>query len=183
NGFEVELEARPVEALSLSIGYGFQDSEYKHFANASVPYPINQGAPLDLTGQPLERAPKDTLNLSASYEIPFDAGSLVFSTDWRYSSRYRFHVWSDATNINPAPFLASPEAQQLVRDSFSQDAHWLGDARIVWQADSGIEIAAWVKNLTDEYYRTNTFGMFFNRSISTYPGERRTYGLSAAYRF
>ncbi|AXB78775.1 TonB-dependent receptor [Novosphingobium sp. P6W] len=183
NGFEIEAAARPFAGLSLSAGYGFQDSKYKGFTNASVPFPINQGAPLDLSGQSLERAPRHTLNLAGSYEVAVGSGTLTFSTDWRYTSRYRFHTWSDATNNNPAPFLADPAIRALVRDTFSQDALWLGDARVAYRTNSGIEVAAWVKNLTNEYYRTNTFGMFFNRSMSTYPGERRTYGLSAAYRF
>lgn len=183
NGFEIEAAARPFAGLSLNAGYGFQDSKYTDFANASVPTPINQGNPLDLTGQSLERAPRHTLNLSGSYEIALGSGTLTFSTDWRYTSRYRFHTWSDATNNTPAAFLADAATRQLVRNTFSQKELWLGDARIAYRTDSGIEVAAWVKNLTNQYYRTNTFGMFFNRSMSTYPGERRTYGLSAAYRF
>ncbi|WP_285019145.1 TonB-dependent receptor [Novosphingobium sp. fls2-241-R2A-195] len=183
NGFEIEAAARPFAGLSLNAGYGFQDSKYTDFANASVPTPINQGNPLDLTGQSLERAPRHTLNLSGSYEIALGSGTLTFSTDWRYTSRYRFHTWSDATNNTPAAFLANAATRQLVRDTFSQKELWLGDARLAYRTEGGIEVAAWVKNLTNEYYRTNTFGMFFNRSMSTYPGERRTYGLSAAYRF
>ncbi|MGF7151561.1 iron complex outermembrane receptor protein [Sphingomonas zeicaulis] len=182
DGFEIEAEARPIAGLRLGAGYGYQDSKYKNFTNASVPFPINQGAPLDLSGQSLERAPKHTLNLSGTYEQPIGSGTLVFNTDWRFTSRYRFHTWSDATNINPAPFLADPAIRALVRDAFSQSALWLGDARVAYRRE-GWEVAAWVKNLTDRQYRTNTFGMFFNRSMSTYPGERRTYGLSAAYRF
>lgn len=183
DGFEIEAEARPFAGLRLNAGYGYQNSKYKNFTNASVPYPINQGAPLDLSGQRLERAPRNTLNLGASYEVAVGSGTLSFNTDWRYTSRYRFHVWSDATNIDPAPFLDDAATLKLVRDTFSQDALWLGDARVAYRTAGGIEIAGWVKNLTNEEYRTNTFGMFFNRSMSVYPGERRTYGLSAAVRF
>jgi iron complex outermembrane receptor protein len=183
DGFEIEAEARLFAGLRLNAGYGYQNSKYKNFTNASVPYPINQGAPLDLSGQRLERAPRNTLNLGGSYELAVGSGTLSFNTDWRYTSRYRFHVWSDATNINPAPFLDNAATLKLVRDTFSQDALWLGDARIAYRTAGGIEIAGWVKNLTNENYRTNTFGMFFNRSMSVYPGERRTYGLSLAARF
>lgn len=183
NGFEVELAARPVEGLTLNVGYGFQSSRYVNFAKASVPFPINRGSPLDLSGQSLERAPRNTLNLSGSYETPLAGGTLVLSTDWRYTSRYRFQVWSDATNISPAPFLASAATRALVRDAFSQRALWLGDARLAWRASNGVEVALWVKNLTDREYRTNTFGMFFNRSVSYYPGERRTGGIALSGRF
>lgn len=183
NGLEVEATARPVKGLSLSAGYGLQDSKYKNFDNASVPGPINQGAPLNLSGQSLERAPRNTLNLAATYEAPIGSGTLRLNTDWRYTSRYRFHVWSDATNNTPAAFLASPATRALVRDAFSQDDLWLGNATIAYRLQSGLEIAAWVRNLTNRRYNTNAFGMFFNRSISTYPGERRTGGVTVGYRF
>lgn len=184
NGFEIEAAARPVRGLTLNAGYGFQASKYTDFPNASVPFPVNQGAPLDLTGQSLERAPRNTLNLSGRYEVALGSGTLVLSTDWRYSSRYRFHIWSDATNNNPAPFLDNPATLALVRNTFSQSAYWLGDARVAYRFDrSGLEVSAWVKNVTDKVYNTNAFAMFFNRSISTYPGERRTAGVSASYRF
>ncbi|HZV08814.1 MAG TPA: TonB-dependent receptor, partial [Novosphingobium sp.] len=81
NGFEVEARAHPLAGLSLGLGYGFQASKYTGFANASVPYPINQGAPLDLSGQSLERAPKHTLNLSGNYEHPLAGGTLFAGTD------------------------------------------------------------------------------------------------------
>jgi iron complex outermembrane receptor protein len=183
NGFEIEANARPVAGLTFNAGYGFQASKYGSFANASVPFPINQGASLDLSGQSLERAPRNTLNLSGTYEFAIGAGTLRFNTDWRYTSRYRFHVWSDATNNNPAPFLADPAIRQLVRDTFSQDALWLGNATVGYRFASGLDLSAWVKNLTNRRYNTNAFGMFFNRSISTYPGERRTAGVSLGYRF
>lgn len=184
NGFEVEANARPIKGLTFNAGYGYQDSRYTNFTNASVPTPINQGAPLDLSGQSLERAPKRTLNLSGTYEIALGSGTLSFNTDWRYTSRYRFHIWSDATNNNPAAFLADPATRALVRNTFSQQALWLGDARVAYHFDhSGLEVAAWIKNLTDRKYNTNAFAMFFNRSISTYPGERRTAGISASYSF
>jgi len=184
NGFELETTARPVAGLSLNAGYGFEASKYTNFTNASVPYPINLGAPLNLTGQSLERAPRSTLNLSGSYEWALGGGHLTFASDWRYTSRYRFHVWSDATNNTPAPFLATPTAEALVRNTFSQSAYWLGNVRVAYRFDrSGLELGAWVKNVTDKLYNTNAFAMFFNRSITTYPGERRTAGVSASYHF
>ncbi|MDB5714868.1 MAG: TonB-dependent receptor [Sphingomonadales bacterium] len=184
NGFEIEAVAKPVEGLTLTGGWGFQDSKYKNFTNASVPFPINQGVGLDLSGQSFERAPKQTINLSGEYVVPVGTGHLSFLTDWRYTSRYHFHVWSDATNNNPAPFLASPAARELVRDSFSQKALWLGNARIAFTtAGDQFEIAGWVRNLANTSYRTNTFAMFFNRSMSYYPGELRTYGATVTARF
>lgn len=183
DGLEAEAVLRPADGLTLSAGWGFQDSRYKDFVNASVPFPVNLGAPLDLTGAPLERAPRNTVNLAGTWEVPVGPGKLRLNTDWRYTSRYRFHVWSDATNNNPAPFLADPATRALVRDAFSQDAYWLGNVTVAYRLDNGLEFAGWIRNVTDKAYDTNAFGMFFNRSISTYPGERRTGGVSIGYRF
>jgi iron complex outermembrane receptor protein len=184
NGFEVEAVAKPVEGLTLTGGWGYQDSKYKKF-DASVPFPINLGQPLDISGKSFERAPKHTLNLAGEYVVPIGTGHLSFLTDWRYTSRYRFHVWSDSIIPgNTAPFLADPAVQQLVKDAFSQDNLWLGNARIAYTTEGDrFEIAGWVKNVANKAYRTNTFAMFFNRSMSYYPGELRTYGATLTARF
>ncbi len=184
DGLEIESIWRPIADWSINLGLGHQKSAYTDFKNASVPAPVNQGAPLDLTGQSLERAPADTFNANTTYSFVWGAGRLSLNTDWRYTSRYRFHAWSDATNNTPAAFLASDATRALVRDTFSQKAYWLGDARIAYRFDhSGLEVYAWAKNLTDTVYKTNAFAMFFNRSISVYPGERRTIGVGIDYRF
>ncbi|WP_294390827.1 TonB-dependent receptor [uncultured Sphingomonas sp.] len=183
DGLEVEAVARPVAGLTLNTGWGFQDGKYRDFRNASAPFPINRGVPLDLSGQRLERAPRHTLNLAGTYETTVGAGTLRLNTDWRYASRYRFHIWSDVTDNTPAPFLDTPDLRALVRNTFSQDGYWLGNATITYRFASGLETSLWVRNITDQAYNTNAFGMFFNRSISTYPGERRTGGVSLGYRF
>ncbi len=183
NGFEVATTIRPMPSLTLNGSYGLAASKYLDFKNASAPGPINRGQPLDLSGQPFERAPKHTINLEASYDVDVGSGKLTVSTDWRYTSRFRFQAWSDATNTTPAPFLANPATQQLIHDSFSRPDLWLGNGRISYKLASGLEFHAWVQNMTGKRYNTSAFGSFFNRAISTYPGERRTYGVGASYRF
>ena len=183
NGLEVAATVKPVSGLSFTGSYGLADTKYTDFANASAPPPINRGAPLDLTGQSFERAPKHTINLEGNYEVQVGPGKLKLNTDWRYTSRFRFQAWSDASNANPAPFLASPGVQQIIRDSFSRPNLWLGNARVAYALPSGLELSTWIQNLTNKRYYTSAFGEFFNRSISPYPGERRTYGVSGAYKF
>ncbi|PPQ37265.1 iron complex outermembrane recepter protein [Rhodoblastus acidophilus] len=184
DGFELEGKVRPLEDVTVNFGVTYQNAHYVKFTNASAPYPVNLGNPIDLSGQPFERAPKVSANLGVTYHIPVSFGSFDLSTDWRYTSRYRFQAWSDATNVTPAPFLATPAAQVLIRNSFSQGDLLLGNIRIAWHSpDEKTEIAAWVHNVTDRAYNTNAFGMFFNRSITQYPGERRFVGLELTQKF
>ncbi|MBB5046903.1 iron complex outermembrane receptor protein [Rhodopseudomonas rhenobacensis] len=184
DGFEFEGKVRPVENLTATFGATYQNAHYVSFTNASGPYPINQGNPIDLSGQPFERAPKISANLGATLHVPVSFGSFDLNTEWRYTSRYRFQAWSDATNVTAAAFLATPEAQALIHNSFSQGDLLLGNFRLAYRTeDQKTELAAWVHNVTDRAYNTNAFGMFFNRSITQYPGQRRAFGLELTQKF
>lgn len=183
-GAEVELESQLTERFYASLSLGYQDSEYTDFRSGSAPAPINLGAPLDLSGESFERAPKETLTAVLSYVQPLPTGSLVVSTDWRYTSRFKFQPWVDSTRLSPAPFLQVPGVLDRVRNAFSQDAMTIGNASISYRSpDERLEVGIWGKNLTNEFYPTSTYGFFFNRSLGSYLGELRSYGVSIAYRF
>jgi iron complex outermembrane receptor protein len=184
DGFELAGKFRPIENLTTDFGLTFQNAHYVSFTNASAPFPINQGNSINLSGQPLERAPQVTANVGVNYHVPVSFGSFNLETDWPYISRYRFQAWSDANNVTPAPFLATPAAQALIRSSFSQGNLLLGNVRIAYHTpDQMTEVAAWVHNVTDQFYNTNAFGMFFNRSVSQYPGMRRAFGVELTQKF
>ncbi len=178
NGFEFEGEAHPTDRILTTFGVTYQDAHYTSFRNASAPTPFNGGNPVDLSGQPLERAPRVTANLLVSYTLPVSFGDFTFQTDWRYTSRYRFQAWSDAVATTPAPFLSSPSVQALVRNSMSQNQYVTGNVRVAWHSlDKKTEVAFWMHNINDKLAYTNAFGEFFNRNISRYPGELRSFGF------
>lgn len=178
NGFEFEGQARPLQNLFGSFGVTYQDAHYTNFKNASAPTPFNGGNPVDLSGQPLERAPHVTANFLLSYKIPVSFGDFTVQTDWRYTSRYRFQAWSDSHATTPAAFLASPQMQALVRHAFSQNPVITGNVRVAWHSvDEKTEVAFWLHNVTNQMTYTNAFGEFFNRNISRYPGDLRAFGF------
>lgn len=178
NGFEFEGQVRPTDNLFGSFGVSYQDAHYTSFRNASAPTPFNGGNPVDLSGQPLERAPHVTTNFLLSYKIPVSFGDFTLQTDWRYTSRYRFQAWSDVHPATPAAFLSSPQTQALVRNAFSQKPVITGNVRIAWHSvDEKTEVAVWLHNITNQMTYTNAFGEFFNRNISRYPGDLRSFGF------
>jgi iron complex outermembrane recepter protein len=184
SGAEIELETQLTERFYASLSLGYQDSEYTDFRTGSAPFPINLGAPLDLSGESFERAPEQTVTGVLAYTQPLSSGSLVFSTDWRYTSRFKFQPWVDSDRLSPAPFLQVPGVLDRVRDTFSQDAMTIGNASVSYRTqDERLEVGVWGKNLTNEFYPTSTYGFFFNRSLGSYLGELRSYGISLTYRF
>jgi outer membrane receptor protein involved in Fe transport len=58
------------------------------------------------------------------------------------------------------------------------------NASLTYQMDMGLQLAVWGRNLTDSRYLTTIFPSVVQAgSISGYPSQPRTYGVSAKYRF
>lgn len=95
NGLEFGLRyARG--GLDLSAGLSFLDPQFSDFPNASITETVLvNGLPAggrtivaDVTGNDLIRAPRRSLNLSASYEFAVGDGSLRLSSNALFSARY-----------------------------------------------------------------------------------------------
>jgi len=61
-------------------------------------------------------------------------------------------------------------------------SYWIVDARLSHRSDN-LEIAAWVKNLTDEFYYTYGINLTTLYQDLMIRGMPRTYGLQATYYF
>ncbi|MEO0998203.1 MAG: TonB-dependent receptor, partial [Pseudomonadota bacterium] len=69
-------------------------------------------------------------------------------------------------------------------DLSKEDAYTVANARVSWQLNDNLNLAAWVKNFTDEEYRVYTFDFTgpagFNQQFFAPP---RWFGVSAKYTF
>ena len=185
DGVELEAVVEPVDGLSLSLGYGYQNARYHKFPNSSVPSAINGGDALDVSGASLG-SPKHTLNLGGNYQVALGTATLRFNTDWRYTSKQPGAPWltRDFDELNHSPWLTEA-AYEVIRDTFNEKASWLGNATVGYKfGERGPELSLWVKNITNNA-QEGGFGMFFNRSLSSIPrGDRkRSYGLGLSYSF
>src|SRR5690606_40158777 len=90
----------------------------------------------DYSGNKFARAPETTIGADAEYEFLLPSGgAFVLGTDWAYQSRI-YYSSVDQTD----PF------QQ-------QGGYTLGNARLSYRtANEDLEIAAYVRNLTDKTY-------------------------------
>jgi iron complex outermembrane recepter protein len=160
-GAELELLARPIDPLSLSVGLGLLDAKY---TSGELANPITN-APTELSGNRTIEAPVSTLNLAGDYTIPI-AGmrSIVLHAD-------AVHVASEyytAVNVSQA----------------HTPAFWEGNARIAFRDDPHhLELALWIKNFNNNITPT---GFVLNPTtaeiFTTIPYPRR-YGAGFTYRF
>lgn len=155
-GFEIEVQARPIENLEIGAGYGYLDPEYKNYI-------------LPTTGQDVSKlyqwaqAPDNTFSAYGRYTVPgfMSVGDLVFRLDY--------------SQTDDRSLLAAP-------DNWT-DCYDLVNARVALNnirgpGDTNINISLWGKNLTDQVYYTSGYNLISSlgfRSVAV--GDPRTYGV------
>ena len=166
NGAEIELEAAPVEGLRLTGAVGILDTRYDELQV------VNGGA--ELSGARFVRAPKLTLNGSATYTIPLgESGSVDLSADARYASRQFYYITPQDT-VN--------------RYLLTQKGYTIANARISYTpANERYTVSAFVNNLLDTEYlnhalpATNVAQAITGDTVAW--ADPRTYGVSLIVRF
>ena len=153
-GSELVLTARPIPPLTLS-------------AFLTNMYTLRVDSVVVPAGETLTRYfpqdPKVTFGGSVSYEVPVGNGKLLLSTNWKYNT------WQYFSAFNAPVDYEHPYTVGNVRVSFSS-GKW--------------EVAAFVNNVTDRYYRV----FDFDNSSTMGSGEGsfappRWYGGQVTYRF
>lgn len=164
NGLEIDLQARPIENLSLTASLSLLDGEYRDFENgptyvprpatcASVPpYPAPTGGfvacPVDLTGNDMINAPPYQLSLGATYTIALPGGSEIL-VGGLYSRTDQFEWWPDNN-----PIVAQPTV-----DLLNLSVGWTS-------ADGKYTVRAYARNAFDEQRAANTNESTTNLAIS-----------------
>lgn len=156
-GGEVEVIAQPTDGLYLNFGLSLLDTEIDEVRN------LNTGELL--TGTEMVLAPEVSFNGIGRYTWDFDRGALSAQVDFSYQDDHFFDV------VN----------QPIAR----QKAYTVWNARLgyAFGEDRSWEVAAWVRNLTDEEYRVYTFDFTgpggYNQQFFAPP---RWYGVTLTYR-
>lgn len=157
-GFELEMQARPTDALRIEAGLGYLDAKYRKVDIRA----LNAGVTRNTK---LQNAPKWTLSAAASYTIEAgDLGSFQPRVDWSYRSR----VYNDAVNT---PLLVQ-DGYHLVNASVA-----FNDPTETWNVTLG------VKNLTKEVYLGSGYADSFGGITEGVYGRPREWYLSARYKF
>jgi iron complex outermembrane receptor protein len=155
-GLEAELNARPMEGLTLQVGASFLNTNVK---NIQLPDRTT------FVDHDLPQAPSFSGNALARFEFPLGGGTASVQADVQYSDDFCFTV------------LCAPVEKEK--------AYSVANARIGYAADGGRwEVAAFVNNLTEEEYRVYAFdSSLFAGVVAGVYAKPRTYGLTATWRF
>lgn len=184
-GVEMDAVVRPIDGFELGVSMGILDAEFTDFTVARF-VPDNEcgqfACPdklevLDFSGNPLVAAPDTSVNVRASYEMDLGRiGRLTPRIDASFRSKTYF-----------LPGNQDPNTLDVIRknEGASQSAYWLMNARLAYMTpDDTIELAFWVRNLTDEVYLSNALDARngLGKYLDVY-GMPRTYGFSGAFRW
>ncbi|KXU33793.1 hypothetical protein A0J57_03905 [Sphingobium sp. 22B] len=162
-GIEAEIQAIPIENLTITAGFSILDGQYDRYPDAPLftpspltPHPATQ----DATGNDTVAAPPFAGNIGFEYVVPTKAGRFALSSSLYYNDGYYF----------------GPDK------NFPQKNYYLLSAALGWTSpDERYGLRLWGANLTNEYYlQQGSPGGFGNLTIRADP---RTYGVTGTVKF
>jgi iron complex outermembrane receptor protein len=169
HGVEAELEARPVQGLTLTAGVSYNIARI-HDSNLTVEFcaaPCTVLDPIDplhpsnvfIDGNQLPQAPKWTVSFTAGYEHPVGPGSLYVYTDWYHRSKVQFFLYRSV--------------------EFSDDQLLEGGLRLGYRW-SKFDVAAFVRNITNDESAVSAID--FN-NLTAMVNEPRIWGVELGVTF
>ena len=174
-GFEFDGQVRPTDALTFSLAMTYLEPKYDSY----VASPLG-----DLSGQEIFTIPE----LSAVFGVQYnqevnDAGDrLIARADFSYQQDTQISAgllaFIDVVNGNRDFTRARAAARPYRREVNDLNAS------ITYAFEMGLEVSLWGRNLLDDRDLTTLFdSVAQDESISGYPNQPRTYGISGRFRF
>lgn len=159
DGIEFDMNWVPIDSLSLAFAATWLDPVYDDFKGA-----LGQSGPVDLSGQQPAGIPELSTNTSATYR--FNVGNAM--------SYVRIeHVYEEDVQVvdNLPASIASREVNMI-------------NASLGATFTNGLEFNLWGRNLNEDEYLVSAFPSVAQAgSISSYPNQPRTFGLTLKYNF
>jgi iron complex outermembrane receptor protein len=170
-GLELEFTARPIPPLQLTAAATFLDPKYKRFT-----IPGAAGAVIDVSATPFNYAPKESFSLSADYTVPTQAGDLDLHLDYAY----RGVTYSVGPLVGPGLFGATNPTTNRI------PAYGILNGQVTWKLmHDKLELGVYGRNIGNKKYIQRLLALEDTAlGITAYlPGDPRTYGVVATYRF
>src|SRR5262249_25162731 len=191
-GAELDLAASPIEGATLTYNFAWVESLYNDL-QIRLPFtvrPIREGSlprpqrqilvEVDYSGNPLIASPRFSMTGSAQYEVPLGEfqGWPLGSLTPRFSFSWRSNAYFDASSGRGA-------LVNFHDGTFAQKPYWVLNSALTWRSqDKRFEVIGWVHNLTNTYYKTQSFDLSRgDQLILDAYADPRTYGLTATIHF
>lgn len=166
-GFEFEGMIHPAAELTLSQSLTWLHPKYDQFTNS----PFG-----DLSGTTPAGIPPLSLTAAATWDHPLANGDrIILRGDWHYESQTRI---ADGLT-GAASYQAGIDAARPFNRTVSEI-----DGSLTYHMHRGLDVSVWGRNLTNDRYITVIFASPAQAgSVSGYPNQPRTYGLSVLHKF
>lgn len=163
-GAEIEVNWAASDALYITGGVSFDFSELGNFEHRETRFEQDYDTIYNLKGESTRFSPDFTMGIGATYDIDMgDKGLVVPGIFVYHSDSYKTQ--------NENYFFAK------------QDAFTTVDLRATWSSNANdLSVQAYVKNVTEEVYLTETTVFSRNRAMADY-NNPRTYGVRIGYNF
>lgn len=185
-GAELQTVLEPMEGFTFTSRFGWIESEFLDFTQ-EVFRLINQGPTLpprilpvtiDWTGNRLPNTPRFKWSGSLEYVLDLARWGQVIPR-WDY-------VWTDDVSFDASDGRGAPSIENEIfmpKHAIGQQAYWLHNLRLTYRTPSGsTEIAGWVRNLTNETYKTLAFDASAGAGlVGNLLGDPRTYGVTLSF--
>lgn len=170
-GFEADIEALITDNFVVTGGLSYNKTEIKDDvllspgcgAGCTVLDPavdVDGSTFFNISGNSFPNAPEWIANFTARYGVPFRDGELYAFTDWAFKGETNFFLYESV--------------------EFGEDGYWLGGLRAGWEGNNGVNVSAFVRNLTDEIVLEGAID--FN-NLTGFVNEPRTWGVELGYTF
>lgn len=190
-GAEVDIQAEPVDGLNIEFHFAWLDSYYRDFQN-ELEFTRSRGCPqrcerveftreIDYSNNPLIASPRFALASAIDYSIPLPS---ILGVPGGYLTPRVSVTWKDRTYFDACSGRGT--MCNFPKGTFSQGPLFLMGASLGWWSeDERFNVTAWVQNLTDKAYLSQTFdqtGPGMKTVLEVY-GDPRTFGLTVGVYF
>ena len=157
-GVEIDATWTPVDSLLLSFAGTFQEPLYDSFPNSSSG---------DISGVKPSDVSEVITSTAATYFFDVRGMESFIRADWQYEG--------------PATYFEDPADQALIGEEKEAS---IFNASAGFETEGGLALTVWARNLADEHYVTVAFpSVAQSGSISGYPNQPRTFGVTVRKRF
>ncbi|WP_206241223.1 TonB-dependent receptor [Novosphingobium terrae] len=176
-GFEFEGTVHVGPEVTIGESLTYLRPKYDSFVNSSFG---------DISGSTPAGIPPISSTAVLTWDHPFANGHhLIFRGDWHYEAPTQIEDGLPGF-ITTNPLTGAVVNYQTGLDAaraFKREVSEI-DASLSWKLPRGLELSVWGRNLTDDRYINIVFDSPAQAgSVSGYPNQPRTYGVSALYKF
>ncbi|MXO92520.1 TonB-dependent receptor [Erythrobacter arachoides] len=174
-GVELETLFYPVEDFTINFATTYLDPVYDSFTQSAVG---------DISGLTPAGIPEWTVIVGAQYEFDLPGGLLVPRVNYLWQSETQLvEGLPDFLVRAPDGTILDATAAIAAAAPFTRETNDL-TASLTYELDMGLSISVWGRNLLDD----RSLGTIFPspaqpRSISAYPNDPRTYGITGRFRW